>query len=271
MIRTVLAVVAALLLVVGGCGDEPDKPIVPYFPPMGGLTYAYVDVAKAMGYTMLNRSGKPKEKNYLNASKGPRLGEEDFLRKLPLELLEFPKPVIAAINGAAIGVGVTMVLPCDVRIAAEGAKIGLTFVKLGILPGLGSTHLLPRLVGMAKAQELVPATGASTWAMPSDPCSKTCSPACSTRWRSSPTRNHPRQIWTACWFPTSKKYNFPYPRRRAATTTKYGSAISSVVRRYARVGMDVGMGMQGRLTKAPWRGGGMTQSHGMMPFPSSWS
>ncbi len=90
-----------------------------------------------------------------NASKGPRLGEEDFLRKLPLELLEFPKPVIAAINGAAIGVGVTMVLPCDVRIAAEGAKIGLTFAKLGILPGLGSTHLLPRLVGMARAQELV--------------------------------------------------------------------------------------------------------------------
>ena len=90
-----------------------------------------------------------------NASMGPRLGEEAFLRKLPLELLEFPKPVIAAINGAAIGVGVTMVLPCDVRIAAAGAKLGLTFAKLGLLPGLGSTHLLPRLVGMAKAQELV--------------------------------------------------------------------------------------------------------------------
>ncbi len=90
-----------------------------------------------------------------NASKGPRLGEEAFLTKLPLELVEFPKPVIAAINGAAIGVGVTMVLPCDVRIAAAGAKIGLTFARLGLLPGLGSTHLLPRLVGMAKAQELV--------------------------------------------------------------------------------------------------------------------
>jgi 2-(1,2-epoxy-1,2-dihydrophenyl)acetyl-CoA isomerase len=90
-----------------------------------------------------------------NASKGPKLGEEDFLRKLPLDLVEFPKPVIAAINGPAIGVGVTMVLPCDVRIAAEGAKLGLTFAKLGLLPGLGSTHLLPRLVGMAKALELV--------------------------------------------------------------------------------------------------------------------
>jgi len=90
-----------------------------------------------------------------NASKGPRLGEEDFLKKLPLEMAEYPKPLIAAVNGAAIGVGVTMILPCDVRIAAENAKLGLAFVKLGILPGLGSTHLLPRIVGRAKALELV--------------------------------------------------------------------------------------------------------------------
>ena len=90
-----------------------------------------------------------------NASQGPRLGEEDFLRKLPLELVEYPKPLIAAVNGAAVGVGVTMILPCDVRIASEGAKLGLAFVKLGILPGLGSTHLLSRIVGRAKALELV--------------------------------------------------------------------------------------------------------------------
>jgi enoyl-CoA hydratase/carnithine racemase len=85
----------------------------------------------------------------------PRLGEEAFVRKLPLELLEYPKPVIAAINGACVGVGMTMALPCDIRIAAEDAKLGLTFAKLGILPGLGSTHLLPRLVGTARALELV--------------------------------------------------------------------------------------------------------------------
>jgi enoyl-CoA hydratase/carnithine racemase len=86
---------------------------------------------------------------------GQKLGEEDFIRKLPQELLDSPKPVIAAINGHAIGVGITMALPCDVRIAASGAKLGLTFAKLGILPGLGSSHLLPRLVGMGKAQELI--------------------------------------------------------------------------------------------------------------------
>jgi 2-(1,2-epoxy-1,2-dihydrophenyl)acetyl-CoA isomerase len=90
-----------------------------------------------------------------NASKGPRLGEEDFLKKLPAELVAYPKPLIAAVNGAAIGVGVTMILPFDIRIASENAKLGLAFVKLGILPGLGSTHLLPRIVGRAKALELV--------------------------------------------------------------------------------------------------------------------
>ena len=90
---------------------------------------------------------------------GARLGEEDFVRKLPLEIWNSPKPVIAAINGAAIGVGATMTLPCDLRLAAEDAKIGFTFVKLGILPGLGSSHLLPRLVGLGKALELVLGAG----------------------------------------------------------------------------------------------------------------
>ena len=86
---------------------------------------------------------------------GPRLGEEEFVRSFPLELLEYPKPVVAAINGAAIGVGVTMVLPCDIRLASERAKLGVPFTKLGILPGLGSTHLLPRIVGLGRAQDLV--------------------------------------------------------------------------------------------------------------------
>ncbi len=88
-------------------------------------------------------------------SKGPKLGEEEFVRTWPLELVEYPKPVIAAINGAAYGVGVTMTLGCDVRIAARSAVLGLNFTRLGVLPGLGSTHHLPRLVGIGKASELV--------------------------------------------------------------------------------------------------------------------
>jgi 2-(1,2-epoxy-1,2-dihydrophenyl)acetyl-CoA isomerase len=89
------------------------------------------------------------------SGKGPKLGEEEFVRSFPLELLAYPKPVIAAVNGAAIGVGVTMILPCDIRIASDRAKLGVPFTKLGILPGLGSTHLLPRIVGLGRAQELV--------------------------------------------------------------------------------------------------------------------
>lgn len=86
---------------------------------------------------------------------GPKLGEERFIRELPATLATYPKPVIVAINGHAIGVGITMTLACDIRLAAEDAKIGLTFAKMGILPGLGSTQLLQRIVGPAKARELM--------------------------------------------------------------------------------------------------------------------
>ncbi len=88
-------------------------------------------------------------------AKGPQLGEEEFVKGFAQELLDYPKPTIAAVNGAAVGVGVTMILPLDIRIAAESAKLGVPFTKLGILPGLGSTHLLPAIVGLGKAQELV--------------------------------------------------------------------------------------------------------------------
>jgi 2-(1,2-epoxy-1,2-dihydrophenyl)acetyl-CoA isomerase len=83
------------------------------------------------------------------------LGEEHFVKGFAQDLAAFPKPVIAAINGPAVGVGVTMSLPCDIRIAAEDAKLGVTFTKLGMIPGLGATHFLPRIVGLAKALELV--------------------------------------------------------------------------------------------------------------------
>ncbi len=65
------------------------------------------------------------------------------------------KPVIAAINGHAVGVGVTMILPFDMRIAAEGAKIGLIFNRRGVLPELGCPYFLPRIIGISKAVELM--------------------------------------------------------------------------------------------------------------------
>lgn len=66
-------------------------------------------------------------------------------------LFNSPKPVIAAINGPAVGVGITLTLPCDVRIAAEGAKIGFVFARRGLVPEAGSAWFLPRLVGLPQA------------------------------------------------------------------------------------------------------------------------
>ena len=65
------------------------------------------------------------------------------------------KPVIVAINGPAVGVGVTMILPLDIRIASESARIGLIFNRRGVLPELASPWFLPRIIGISKAAELM--------------------------------------------------------------------------------------------------------------------
>jgi len=65
------------------------------------------------------------------------------------------KPVVAAINGACFGMGATMALPCDVRIAGHDARISFRFLRMGVTPELGSTHFLPRLVGLGRATEFV--------------------------------------------------------------------------------------------------------------------
>src|SRR5215212_1480415 len=72
-----------------------------------------------------------------------------------LRIFESLKPVIAAINGPAVGVGITMTLPMDVRIAASGAKIGFVFTRRGIVPEACSSWFLPRLVGISQAMEWV--------------------------------------------------------------------------------------------------------------------
>ncbi|MFN3231591.1 MAG: enoyl-CoA hydratase/isomerase family protein [Alphaproteobacteria bacterium] len=69
-------------------------------------------------------------------------------------LVERTKPLIAAVNGPAVGVGATMVLPFDVIIASEEAKFGMFFVKMGLVPELASSHYLERRIGFAKASEL---------------------------------------------------------------------------------------------------------------------
>src|SRR3954451_3748908 len=70
-----------------------------------------------------------------------------------LRIYESLKPVIAAINGPAVGVGITMTLPMDIRVVAEGAKIGFVFVRRGITPEAASSWFLPRIVGISQAME----------------------------------------------------------------------------------------------------------------------
>jgi enoyl-CoA hydratase/carnithine racemase len=70
-----------------------------------------------------------------------------------LRIFESTKPVIGAINGAAVGVGVTMTLPMDIRLASESAKFGFVFAKRGIVPEAASSWFLPRLVGISTATE----------------------------------------------------------------------------------------------------------------------
>lgn len=84
------------------------------------------------------------------ASEGVATAGEDnwvaFLRRMP-------KPTIAAINGAAVGVGITTVLPMDIRIASESARIGMFFIRMGLVPELASSYYLAQLVGTGRALE----------------------------------------------------------------------------------------------------------------------
>jgi enoyl-CoA hydratase/carnithine racemase len=90
---------------------------------------------------------------------GPtRASQRDFMRRfygLYLAVRELPVPSVAAVNGPAIGAGCCVALACDCRIAASDAKLGLNFARLGIHPGMGATWTLPRLVGPARAAELL--------------------------------------------------------------------------------------------------------------------
>lgn len=79
----------------------------------------------------------------------------DPVLSFPAVMRNLSKPAIAAINGYALGVGCTMTLLCDVRIAAEEAKIGVIFPRVGLVTELGSTYLLPRLVGVSRAAEIM--------------------------------------------------------------------------------------------------------------------
>ena len=87
------------------------------------------------------------------------------------DLIRNSKPVIAALHGYAVGVGLTLALPCDMRIAAEGAKLSIRFIKVGLVPELGSTRILTQLAGLGNATDMclsgrmVDAAEAQSWGL----------------------------------------------------------------------------------------------------------
>lgn len=89
---------------------------------------------------------------------GQRLDVSEILRdryhRIIMGIVEMEKPVIAAVNGVAAGAGASLALACDLRVGSDKAKFLQAFIKIGLIPDSGANHLLPHLVGYAKAMEL---------------------------------------------------------------------------------------------------------------------
>jgi len=105
----------------------------------------------------LDEAAQPTMDDMLERLHDPAIeaGVRDTGGRVTLAIYDCTKPVIAAINGAAVGIGATMTLAMDVRLASTAARIGLVFGKIGIVPEACSTWFLPRIVGMSRALELV--------------------------------------------------------------------------------------------------------------------
>lgn len=89
------------------------------------------------------------------SKRGLPLGQESFIKEFALELAQADKLLIAAVNGVASGIGVTMILPFDIRLASADAYFDFPFVKLGLCPGFGCSYYLPKLIGAGNASDVL--------------------------------------------------------------------------------------------------------------------
>ena len=107
---------------------------------------AGADLSGGEGVSLLHRSASQVDnRNVLR----------DSVQRSPRLVSSMEKPYIAAVNGAAVGAGMDMASMCDVRFASEAARFGMTYVRVGLIPGDGGCFFLPRIVGMAKALDLI--------------------------------------------------------------------------------------------------------------------
>ena len=138
--------------------NRPEKKNAINKDMYSGLTAALVDATNDFGIRVVVLSG---------AGTTFTAGNDifDFMDDIPTDdtapgfqfikaIHNFPKPLIAAVQGSAVGIGTTALLHCDIVIAASNAKFSMPFVTLGLVPEAGSSYLFPKLVGHAKASEI---------------------------------------------------------------------------------------------------------------------
>lgn len=145
--------------------NRPDK-LNAYTPDMGDeIIHAFRHANSNNDIASIALLGKGEsfcagaDRDYLLGDKlsksGLRIGEDEFILSFVAELSSSKKILIAGLKGSCVGIGITMVLPFDIRVAETNALLSFPFIKLGILPGLASTYFLPALVGTNKAKEII--------------------------------------------------------------------------------------------------------------------
>lgn len=143
--------------------NRPEKLNALDFETIAELHRAFDELSATEDVGAIVLTGAGEKAFVAGADIGGLVGQDVFRGKrnaqhgqaLTLAIESSPKPVLVAINGFALGGGLEISLACDLRFAAEGAKLGLPEVSLGIIPGYGGTQRLPRLVGLGNALQMI--------------------------------------------------------------------------------------------------------------------
>jgi enoyl-CoA hydratase/carnithine racemase len=136
---------------------RPDKKNALSLAMYDAMTHALAEASKDNAIRAVLIAGQPGVFTAGNDLEdflaNPPSGEESPVYRFMSALLGFEKPVVAAVTGTAVGIGVTMLLHCDLVYVSDDAKLSMPFVSLGLAPEFGSSFLLPLLIGHAKAAE----------------------------------------------------------------------------------------------------------------------